>query len=648
MALPVPNLDDRRFQDLVDDAKRMVMRRSPEWTDHNVSDPGVTLIETFAFMVDQLLFRVNRVPDRLYLKFLEMIGLRLLPPVPARAPLTFWLSAPTTNPVVVESGTRAGTPRAENEEPIRFATVEKVVIVPCSVAHVLTRPAGGEPADRTDALKRGTGFGAFGDPPEIGDALLVGLSEAVPGCAVQLDVGCRVEGIGVDPESPPLVWESWDGTEWTGCELSRDETGGLNRPGAIVLHVPPGHEAAILGGERAGWLRARLVEPAPGSASYSASPIIEGLGACTVGATTPSVHAEVVEAELLGESEGVAGQQFTARSRPVLEPLEGAMVQVSTDDGWQDWDRVEHFADSGPGDRHFVLDAVNGVVEFGPAVRTPGGELQQHGAVPEQYAMVRLRQYLTGGGTRGNVGRGAISTLHTSIPFVTRVENRRAAQGGVEGETLEQARLRGPIMLRTRNRAVTAEDYEVLIRDAAPEIARVRCVPVGEQETTNTVKVLVVPAAAQRDGRITFEELLPQESSLRSISSRLDTARVIGTRIRIEPPLYRGVTVVATVAARHGIDVDRVHDEALTALYGFFNPLSGGPDGRGWPFGRAVHEGEVYGVLQRIRGVEMVEQVRLFGANPLTGERGGATSRLELEPTSLVFSYEHQVRVEQS
>lgn len=141
MALPVPNLDDRRFQDLVDDAKRMVMRRSPEWTDHNVSDPGVTLIETFAFMVDQLLFRVNRVPDRLYLKFLEMIGLRLLPPVPARAPLTFWLSAPTTNPVVVESGTRAGTPRAENEEPIRFATVEKVVIVPCSVAHVLTRPA---------------------------------------------------------------------------------------------------------------------------------------------------------------------------------------------------------------------------------------------------------------------------------------------------------------------------------------------------------------------------------------------------------------------------------------------------------------------------------------------------------------------------
>ena len=51
------------------------MARCPAWTDHNVSDPGVTLIETFAYMTDLLLYRLNRVPDRLYLKFLELIGL---------------------------------------------------------------------------------------------------------------------------------------------------------------------------------------------------------------------------------------------------------------------------------------------------------------------------------------------------------------------------------------------------------------------------------------------------------------------------------------------------------------------------------------------------------------------------------------------
>ena len=82
--LPAPNLDDRHFQDLVDDAKRLVQQRCPEWTDHNVSDPGVTLIEAFAQMVDQLIYRLNRVPDLHYIKFLELIGVELRPPAAAR------------------------------------------------------------------------------------------------------------------------------------------------------------------------------------------------------------------------------------------------------------------------------------------------------------------------------------------------------------------------------------------------------------------------------------------------------------------------------------------------------------------------------------------------------------------------------------
>ena len=95
MPLPAPNLDDRRFQDLVDDAKRLVQRRCPEWTDHNVSDPGITLIETFAYVVDQVLYRLNRVPERSYVTFLELMGVELFAPSAARVPVTFWLTAPT-------------------------------------------------------------------------------------------------------------------------------------------------------------------------------------------------------------------------------------------------------------------------------------------------------------------------------------------------------------------------------------------------------------------------------------------------------------------------------------------------------------------------------------------------------------------------
>src|SRR5919108_1856746 len=121
MALPAPNLDDRRFQDLVDDAKRLVQQRCHEWTDHNVSDPGITLIETFAFMVDQLLYRLNRVPDRLYVKFLELIGVRLLPPTAARVPVTFWLATPAVNVIPISPGTEVSTLRTDVEEAIVFA-----------------------------------------------------------------------------------------------------------------------------------------------------------------------------------------------------------------------------------------------------------------------------------------------------------------------------------------------------------------------------------------------------------------------------------------------------------------------------------------------------------------------------------------------
>src|SRR3954451_16261135 len=118
MALPAPNLDDRRFQELVDDAKRLVQQRCPEWSDHNVSDPGVTLIELFAWMTDQLLYRVNRIPDRNYVKFLELIGVRRSPPPAAHAPVPFWMPTAVEELTPIPAGTVVATRRTETEEAI--------------------------------------------------------------------------------------------------------------------------------------------------------------------------------------------------------------------------------------------------------------------------------------------------------------------------------------------------------------------------------------------------------------------------------------------------------------------------------------------------------------------------------------------------
>src|SRR4051794_40300274 len=158
VTLPAPDLDDRRFQDLVDDAKRYVQTHCPQWSDHNVSDPGVTLIETFAMVTDQLFYRLNRVPDRLYLRFLELLGLTFVRPTAATTDVTFWLSAPQAETVRVPTGTEIATRRPAVDEAIRFETIEDLDVVPCEMAAlaVHTADAGGV-ADRTDDWRVGTG-----------------------------------------------------------------------------------------------------------------------------------------------------------------------------------------------------------------------------------------------------------------------------------------------------------------------------------------------------------------------------------------------------------------------------------------------------------------------------------------------------------
>jgi len=646
MALPVPNLDDRRFQDLVDDAKRLVQQRCPEWTDHNVSDPGVTLIELFAWMTDQLVYRLNRVPDRNYVKFLELIGVTLYPPTAARTAVTLWLSGPQPDVVTIAGGTQVATVRTDTSEAIVFTTVEDLAIVASSLAHLGSMIDGKTYRDHSPALEKGTEVYCFQKVPAPGDALYVGLPDAVPSNAVRLRFQADIDGVGVDPNNPPLAWEAWTGDDWEPCELDSDTTGGLNRDGDVVIHVPRTHVASLVAKQRAGWIRARVTELADGQPAYSASPNIKGLSVITIGGTVDTVNADLVTGEEVGVSEGVPGQRFLLKRGPVVPGDEDPVLEVSGADGWEEWRHVGDFANSGPDDRHFSLDLSAGEVRLGPAVRLADGALRGYGTVPPKGAHLRLREYRTGGGRLGNVSPRAISVLKSSIPFVSQVENRRPARGGVDGEEIDNAKIRGPIRLRARSRAVTTEDYEQLAREAAPEIARVRAVAAGDGADAGAVRVLVVPSAVSELGRLRFDQLVPSPDTLQRITDRLEESRVIGTRALVEPPVYRGITVVARIRTRSRINPTRLQEDALQALYDYFHPITGGPEGNGWPFGRPINVGEVYSVLQGLRGTELVEDARLFGADPVTGQRGQQAQRLELEPHALVFSYEHQVMVE--
>lgn len=373
----------------------------------------------------------------------------------------------------------------------------------------------------------------------------------------------------------------------------------------------------------------------------------------------------MVRDEPLGESAGVPAQRLRLAQAPVVADRPPLRLEVSNGDGWQAWEVVTDFAASGPHDRHLTLNAATGEVAFGPSVRQPGGEIRQFGAVPPKGAVIRAAYYRTGGGRSGNVARGAIQVLRSSIPYVARVENREAARGGVDGETVQEAKVRAPIALRAQERAVTARDYEELARRAAPEAARIACLAVDPAEPAasagtggmgqagaagrtgeNAVRVLVVPQGVpDRGGRLRFEQLVPGEELLGRITRFLDERRPLGTRLAVGPPFYQGVTVVATLHSFRAARAERVRAEALDALYAYLDPLTGGAHGEGWPFGRPLRSGEIFAALQRVPGVELVDEVLLHPADPLSGRRGDATDRIDLAPSALLFPFDHRVRV---
>jgi predicted phage baseplate assembly protein len=382
--------------------------------------------------------------------------------------------------------------------------------------------------------------------------------------------------------------------------------------------------------------------------------LLRVIEADTIGGTVVAVHGEDVIDEIVGVSEGVPGQRFLLLRRPVVASERPVAVEIAAEGGWVPWTQVQTFGESAADDRHWRLNANEGTIVFGPAVRMEDGSLRNYGAVPPVGSHVRVRRYRTGGGRAGNVAAHEIVTLKSAVPFIGRVDNRRAATGGVDGETLDAAKVRGPLVLGTRNRAVTARDYEQLAKESTPAVARVRCLPIDEagRPTTDAgggaagVRVLVVPAvSADESGRFTFEQLVPPEAMMATVRDHLDERRMIGARVVVTPPRYLGVTAVIRLRARPRADPDDLRRRTIEALYRYFDPLRGGPEGDGWAFGRPILLGEVFGVAQRVEGVDLIEDARMFPADPISGQRGEAITRIDLDPDSLVFSYGHQVQV---
>jgi predicted phage baseplate assembly protein len=653
VTLPAPRLDDRSFQDIVDESKRRIHRLCPEWTDHNVSDPGVALIELYAWMTEMILYRMNQVPDRLYVKFLELIGIELYGSASAATDLLFTLTAPQPEPVPIPAGTEVSTEQIGDEEPIVFMTDAPLRIVPPNLVSCVTR-SGEQYEEHFDELRRTAARVVCFRSLRPGDAFYLGFRDSLAANLIRLHIVTGVEGAGVRPDAAPLRWESWTGTAWQPARLLSDTTDALNSPegGDVTLLLANRHQPVPIGQARAHWLRCKLIEPEHGQPTYRRSPELVSVEAVSLGGYVTAHHAEAAPPELLGTSTGEPAQAYPVRRFPVLPRVgtETVRVVVPPPGGGREeresqlWTEVEHFGLAGENDRVFTWASATGEIRFGPRLIERDGRSRQHGAVPPVDAQLYVTGYRHGGGRRGNVGAGRLSVLRTSIPFVATVTNLAPAKGGVDPETLENAKSRGPLSLRAGDRAVTVEDFERLTLQASREVGRARCLPPGPGEP---VRVLVVPRSEVPPDALTLPDLALSKSLVAAVTEHLDQRRLLTTRIQIDEPYYQGLMVVAEVQAMAGIRAESIKEDAITALYEFINPVTGGLDGTGWPFGQTLNDADINALLRGVPGVATVGRVYFFLADLRTGDvRDQQLQRVALPPDALLMSYGHQIQVD--
>jgi len=680
--LPKSDLDDRTFRDLVDECVLRIPRYCPEWTNHNPADPGITLIELFAWLTDQMLLRFNQVPRRNYVTFLELLGIRLQPAAPAHTEVTFYLSRPQSaqNRIpAIPAGTEVATERTETEAAIIFSSDAPLAVGVPEIVGFFTADTPDEERSQLrdrfanlwtqDSQGRWTGPAQpiFQRLPTAGNCfyLLFDGTEPLAGNVVVLNIeGESAGSTGINPDHPPLRWEAWNGQAWQPILLQSTDDGtrgfsfddgnqGVQSrlgQGDVRLHLPLSWPVTSFFDYRGRWLRCVYADDINlERAEYSRSPQLTGLHARSIGGTIAVSQCQLIHDELLGESTGKPGQTFQLQNESILprQPGEHLIVTLPSSLQAQVWQEVSDFSSSGPNDRHYILDSSTGTIQFGPLIREPS-KLQaetrtreqvqlngaaiapeqltnlaalerQYGAVPPRGAIIRMAAYRTGGGSAGNVQRGTVRIVKSAVPYVAHIYNYRGAINGADAESLEEAVIRVPRFLRTRERAVTPEDFETLALQASRAIARAHCP--RRQNEAGAVRLLLVPradVAGMGTGQgVAPEQFMLSPPLLSEVMAYLDERRLLGIEVRLSEPNYIGVSVQAEVGIdRQQYGTPQAQQEFIqslkTELYRYLNPLTGGAAGTGWPFGSSLYKSDIVGLLQQVPGVRYLGIVELF------------------------------------
>ncbi len=656
MPIPNPILDDRSYQQLRDELVLRIPVFTPEWTDHNASDPGITLLELFAFLGENLLYRFNQIPEAARLEFLRLLQIPLRPAVAANALVTFTTKKPKGVVVAQESELQAGklsfeTTTEVNVWPVSFVAVGRVRTddpnpneepeVHQAAANVIDAlgalPAGhvpvyykNEPVDLKNppvdfsktvdgklwiAVLKEKGL----DTEEMGGALL-NLGFVLDPVFGSMDEVEACLGSGFTKPAPAVEWKvstgklSNDGKPlYQSVTQQADSTRGLSQDGVVRLRLPKdSKEFGVFETDEPAKLGTGDFPPILEDEEADQQNILCWLSAFRhdgsqlgkvlyIGANAAeTIQTKKARPEFLGTGTAQPDQRCKLVSRPVKEG--SLLLEVDEGQRWVKWDEVDGFHASQPDDRHFVVDLEAGEVRFGSGLQ---------GLPPQIGQRIRAREYRYGGGVEGNVPAKAISKV---VDFDVKVVNPLRGHGGADAESISNALTRIPGELRRRDRAVTTSDFqELALATPGADVGRAECLPrffppTKQQNKAGVVTVVVWP----REDAAHPNAPSPDRNLLRAVCCWLDLRRLVTTELYVVPPTYRKVAVAVALEVKAGYGIEAVRHWVELVLRQYLAPLPPyGPEGKGWPLGRLVHGRELEAAALQVEGVRLLNQLEV-------------------------------------
>jgi predicted phage baseplate assembly protein len=683
MPIQPPALDDRSFQDLVDDLLARIPAHAPEYRHVQVGDPGRTLIELFAWLGDTILYRANLIPERQRLAFLRLLGIPLRAATPARGLCSLLLKDEGAGCVVLPALTKTAGP-------VPFETRQPLSLLPVSAQAFYKRPLSDAEGSRIGAevLARlpevyqlggkapryyvttpvfpggepdSTGFDLVRDTLDgsLWLAIMAPVASAV--AAVRETLGRGLDGdvqvlnVGVAPalEVPawyedvaqrarvPHVWElttsgATGQPRWVALETVSDTTIGLTRRGVLRLLLPP---ASSIGAPPSGLvapfeagvgegpprlddsaLAERVVTWLRLRPLAQAGQRVESLRLSWVGINAVEIdQRQTGRPVVVGTSNGAPDQELFLGVENI--EAETLQVEVEQDSGFVRWVQIDDLALAGRDDAVFTLDPEAGFLRFGDGMR---------GAIPRAGGRVRAL-YRSGGGRSGNLPPKSLTQLKDPLDLrgerVTRpikVEQQLSTDGGQDRESLAEAERRIPALLRHRDRAVTTEDYQRVAADTpGVQLGRVEVLPrfKPQQRRSDVPGVVSVMVLPYKSVRLPPNPRVDRPL-IEAVHGYLDARRPLGTEMYVIGCEYVALALGVGVELREDYPREETLLAVREALRRFLWPLApGGPEGTGWPLGRPVRDRELEVVVAQVPGIIEVYGVSLFERQQETWRR---------------------------